>query len=275
LRRPWVAVASTRLAAGRVTGWTDSAEAVPSEYLAALRRAGLSPATIGPDPRPDAAGVGAEGGAAGRDGAAGASGAMGGGVDELLGPWAGLVLCGGPDVDPARYGEEPHPAVYGVDPGRDAFEVGLVLAAQARRLPVLGICRGIQVINVAWGGTLLQHVPDRAGAVPHGVPAGAGIRVTHPVDVVAGSRLSAALGHATRIESCVSVHHQAVARLAEGLVVTARSADGLIEAAEPADPSAWCVAVQWHPERSAAVDPAQQAIFDGFADAARAQVASW
>jgi putative glutamine amidotransferase len=244
-------VASTPLVAGRVAGWSDSAEAVPTQYLAALRRAGTHPAAIG-----------------GTDAFALSE------VDALLRPWAGLLLCGGADVDPACYGEAPHPSVYGVDRGRDELELALVRAALDRHLPVLAICRGIQVLNVALGGTLVQHLPDHGGLIAHGVPAGTPSRVTHPVEVTPGSRLSISLGEASRIDSCVSIHHQAIGRLAPGLVVTARSSDGLVEAAESASTAGWCVAVQWHPERSAAVDPAQQAIFDGFAEAARRYAAT-
>jgi putative glutamine amidotransferase len=244
-----VAVAPACLPAGRVSGWTDSAEAVSSDYLDGLRRAGLRPAVTGPAP------------SAGSDG------------DDILGPWAGLVLCGGPDVDPQRYREETHPAVYGVDDRRDAHEVGLVRAALDAGRPVLAICRGLQVLNVALGGTLVQHLPDLPRLIAHGVPVGAGEPAVHPVEVTAGSRLAAAVD-STRIDACVSIHHQAVDSVADGLVVTARSRDGVVEALEPTDPGTWCLAVQWHPERSAARDGAQQAIFGAFADAVRRSVGS-
>jgi putative glutamine amidotransferase len=239
---PWVAVAPTRLAPGRVAGWTDSAEGVPTEYLAGLRRAGAVPVVVG-----DPGGVAA---------------------DVLLAPWSGLLLCGGADVDPHTYGQVPDPTVYGVDRQRDDFELALARAAWDTGLPVLAVCRGIQVLNVALGGTLVQHLPARGGPLAHGVPVGDGEPAVHPVDVAAGSRLAAAVG-ATRIERCISIHHQAVDVVADGLVVTARSADGVVEAVEPGPEGGWCVAVQWHPERSAAVDPAQQAVFDGFVAACR------
>ncbi len=249
-----MAVAASRLAPGRVSSWTDGAEAVPSSYLRHLRRAGVEPAMIGPADE----GPGQE---------------APGGDTVVSGPWAGLVLCGGADVDPSLYGAEPDPAVYGVDAVRDHFEITLVRAALAAHLPVLAICRGLQVLNVALGGTLTQHLPDRPDTIAHGVPVGSGAPATHPVAVVPRSRLSAAVGGADRIETCVSIHHQAIDHLAGGLLVSARSRDGLVEAVEPIDQAGWCVAVQWHPERSAVSDPVQQAIFDAFAEAASRHVA--
>jgi putative glutamine amidotransferase len=169
-----------------------------------------------------------------------------------------LVLAGGGDLDPATYGAKAHPEVSGVDAERDAAELALARAALERRLPVLGICRGMQVLNVARGGSLHQHLPELAGdgSLDHGT----GRDLAHPVSARAGSALAAACG--SRIEACVSHHHQAVDRLGEGLVPVAWSEDGLVEALEGTDPAAFVLAVQWHPERSAADDPAQQAVFD-------------
>jgi putative glutamine amidotransferase len=244
LARPLLAVAPVRLAPGRITGWADSGEAAGGAYLSGLRRAGGLPAVVGGPLDADPA--------------------------EILAPFAGLVLLGGSDVDPNRYGEAPHPATYGVDPERDRFEIGLALQARATGLPLLAVCRGLQILNVALGGTLHQHLPDVPGARTHGVPVGAGEPALHPVDVIEGSRLAKVQSAGGRLDSCVSIHHQAVAEVAPGLIVTARSPDGVIEALEPEDAgSGWCLAVQWHPERSAATDPAQQAIFDALVDAAR------
>jgi putative glutamine amidotransferase len=172
-----------------------------------------------------------------------------------------LLLTGGADVDPARYGQPRHPETYGVSAVRDGFEEALVRAAIERRMPVLAICRGIQVLNVALGGTLVQHLPD-VTPQPHrpGTP--------HPVTVVPGSRLHAALG-VDRADG-LSSHHQAVDRLGAGLVVTARADDGTVEAVELTG-DAWVVAVQWHPEDTAAGDPAQQRVFDAFVE----QAATW
>ena len=242
--RPVVAVAPARLAAGRIASWTDSGEAAGVAYLSGLRRAGAMPAVVGGPLDVDPA--------------------------EILQPFAGLVLLGGSDVDPRHYGQEPHAETYGVDPERDAFELGLARQAVEAGTPLLAICRGLQVLNVALGGSLHQHVADLAGCGTHGVPIGSGDPALHPVGVEPGSRLAAVEAAGGRLDRCVSIHHQAVARLGAGLVVTARSPDGLIEAVEtPATSPGWCLALQWHPERSAATDPAQQAIFDAFVAAAR------
>lgn len=158
----------------------------------------------------------------------------------------GLVLTGGEDVDPAHYGHERHPALGDVDPLRDAFEIGIFREARARRLPVLAICRGIQLVNVALGGTLWQDLPtDKPDALEHRAPTDRDVR-SHLVEITPGSRLAATLG-TTRCE-VNSFHHQSIRDLAPGLVVTATAPDGEIEGIEspPGDP--WLLAVQWHPE---------------------------
>jgi putative glutamine amidotransferase len=149
-----------------------------------------------------------------------------------------------------------HPALYGVDPERDEFEVALVLAADRLGMPTLAICRGLQVMNVAFGGTLHQHLPDLHALEGHGLPNGASS--VHEVKVSESSRLAGATRSA--VLRCSSSHHQGLHRLAEGLDAVAWSRDGLVEAAER--PSGWMVGVQWHPEATAAKDPAQQALFD-------------
>ena len=168
----------------------------------------------------------------------------------------GVLLTGGGDIDPARYGEAPAPETYGVDPEADTFELGLVHAARSSGLPLLGICRGLQVLNVALGGTLVQHIGGRPGLEDHGRP-GAG-EVVHPVSISAGSRLADALGGIEVMGSCH--HHQAVAQVGRGLRVTARTRDGIVEGLE-LEGEPWVVAVQWHPEDTAAADPAQQRLF--------------
>jgi len=169
----------------------------------------------------------------------------------------GLVLTGGEDVAPARYGAAPHPRLGDVDPVRDAAELALIAAARARGLPILAICRGIQILNVALGGTLYQDLDsERPGPVPHNDETG-----RHPVHVEAGSLLERTLG--TRSASVNSRHHQAIRDLAPGLKAVAWADDGLIEGAEPSDAKEpWMVAVQWHPE-----DLTERALFDGFARA--------
>jgi putative glutamine amidotransferase len=170
----------------------------------------------------------------------------------------GLVLSGGEDVDPARYGARPHPKLGETDGSRDALELGLIAAARARRLPILAICRGIQILNVALGGTLYQDLPsERRGAIDH-----ADTRSRHAVRVEPGSLLHRTL--ATLEASVNSRHHQAIRDLAPSLVATAWAPDGLIEAAEPRDGEPWTLAVQWHPE-----DDVEGALFRGFAEAVR------
>jgi putative glutamine amidotransferase len=173
------------------------------------------------------------------------------GIDEVIGRLDGLVLSGGGDIDPARYGAARDPRCGPAHPDRDDAELALLQAALDQRLPVLGICRGLQVMNVALGGTLHQHLPDLVGGDVHSPdPGGYG---THEVSVAPGSRLASIL-HRTDLTDHLPVlvpthHHQAVDRLGEGLVATAWATDGIIEAAE-LDPARhpFAVAVQWHPE---------------------------
>ena len=157
-----------------------------------------------------------------------------------------LVLTGGEDVDPARYSERPSRTLDAVDRSRDAFEIALFHTARERGMPVLGICRGIQVINVAMGGTLWQDLPsERPGSVSHD-PGGARDARTHPVHLTPGSRVADALGTAALMPN--SFHHQGIRDLAPGLVASGWAADGLIEAVETEGDDGWLLAVQWHPE---------------------------
>lgn len=162
---------------------------------------------------------------------------------DVAGALDGLVLAGGGDVEPSRYGEAPAAEVAGVEPRRDDFELALVGAATARDLPILGICRGLQLVNVARGGTLLQHIPAVTGTVHRlDVP---DVDQLHPVSVVPGAGLTTLLGTAPFAVN--SLHHQAVDTLGAGLVVAARSLDGVVEALV-ADDGTRLVGVQWHPE---------------------------
>ncbi|HEX5385072.1 MAG TPA: gamma-glutamyl-gamma-aminobutyrate hydrolase family protein [Gemmatimonadales bacterium] len=162
----------------------------------------------------------------------------------------GLLLTGGEDIDPSYYRAAASPHLETVDAERDRFELALFAAAHARRLPILGICRGIQLVNVALGGTLWQDLPtERPGPVAHDgasrtPPAPRDARI-HAVRLAAGSRAARALG-TERLE-VNSLHHQAVRYLAPGLVATGWSDDGIVEAVESAD-EPWLLAVQWHPE---------------------------
>ena len=158
----------------------------------------------------------------------------------------GLVLTGGEDMDPAWYHAEPHPKANPPSRERDLFELALFAAARQREVPILGICRGIQVVNVALGGTLWQDLPsERPGEVDH-YPQAARSERTHMVRLQPGSRTASALG-ATEIR-VNSFHHQAIRELAPDLVATGWAEDGLIEAVESAPGQPWLLAVQWHPE---------------------------
>ncbi|TAM93650.1 MAG: gamma-glutamyl-gamma-aminobutyrate hydrolase family protein [Jatrophihabitans sp.] len=161
---------------------------------------------------------------------------------RLLSRLDGLVLAGGADVEPARYRARPHPAVQAPRRDRDGAELALVAQAVAADLPVLGICRGMQVLAVAAGGTLEQHVPDRVGSDRHApAPGGYG---EHDVRVEPGSRLGAILGGSARVPT---YHHQAVAQHPGYTAVAWDVVDGTLEAMEAPD-ARWRVAVQWHPE---------------------------
>jgi putative glutamine amidotransferase len=169
----------------------------------------------------------------------------------------GIVMTGGPDVDPALYGGKSHPQVYGVDPERDACELRLARAIVELDKPALFICRGMQVLNVALGGKLVEHVPDEFGTgVSH---RGNEVYEHHDVTIEPRSRLAKIVG-ATKM-STPSWHHQAVRAPAGGFVVAAKSTDGVIEAMEHPDHEA-LIAVQWHPEHTAGKDPRQRAIFE-------------
>jgi putative glutamine amidotransferase len=177
----------------------------------------------------------------------------------------GILFTGGGDVDPARYGESPHPSVAGIDEGRDTYELELARAALAADAPVLAICRGLQVLNVAAGGTLIQDIPSEvSGALDHSVKIPL-FGIAHDVWVVRSSRLAGLMREELGSGDTLAVnsrHHQSVRVLAAGLDVTATAPDGVIEAFErPA--SRFCVAVQWHPEnfwRSGEFRP----LFEGF-----------
>ena len=179
-------------------------------------------------------------------------------VDPWLERIQGLVLIGGGDIDPSRYGAAFHETIYNLDDDRDACELALAERALERQMPTLAICRGMQVVNVVLGGTLHRHLPDVFGdKVTHRLPPRETVR--HPVDIAADAHIVQAVGR-TRIMT-VSWHHQAVERLGEGLRPVAWAEDGVVEAVELAGNPA-LLAVQWHPELSAAEDPAQQGLFN-------------
>ena len=164
------------------------------------------------------------------------------GVEEVLDAVDGLVFSGGSDLDPDLYGQERHPETNGVVPARDTAELTLLTAALERDLPVLAICRGVQILNVARGGDLEQHLPDHVGHERHKeVP---GVFSDHEVEIEPGTRLSGVLGDRVAIKSH---HHQGLARLGEGLRPSARDEDGWVEALEVSD-RRFAVGVLWHPE---------------------------
>jgi putative glutamine amidotransferase len=244
--RPLIAVVAYHLDGTRVARWPEGGYGVPALYVDALRRAGARTAIVAP----------------GEEGA----------PEEILEPFDGLLLVGGGDIDPARYGGTSNAHVYGVEPDRDEAEIALLQAAEGIALPTLCICRGIQVMNVAYGGTLLGHLPDVPDLHVHGVPLD-GSQTIHDVIVEPGSRLSA-VTKSERVAS-LSHHHQGIDRVGDGLVVTGRTEDGLVEAIERVvpdqeDPHApWILGVQWHPEETAERDPFQQSLFDALSRLAR------
>jgi putative glutamine amidotransferase len=180
------------------------------------------------------------------------------GIEPLLGQLAGVCLSGGPDLDPAAYGAAPDPRLGPTWPDLDAYELAVARRADALGVPLLAICRGMQTLNVARGGTLHQHVDGHRQAVPCEQPA-------HAVDVAPESRLRALAG-APRIE-VNSFHHQAIAETGRGLRPVAWAADGLVEAVESAG-ARFVLGVQWHAEGLIA-RPEQRALFGAFVDAAR------
>ena len=172
----------------------------------------------------------------------------------------GLVLPGGGDIDPALYGQEPHPQTHAVSRHRDAFEANLLEAALERDLPVLAICRGMQLLNVVLGGTLEQHLADRAGRLDH-YRDRPRAEHAHGVNIEPGSLLEEIFG-ATRIQ-VNSHHHQGLERVASTLEQVAWSEDGVLEGVVARNQT-WTVGVQWHPEVMAPVEARQARIFEAF-----------
>ncbi|MFN3284842.1 MAG: gamma-glutamyl-gamma-aminobutyrate hydrolase family protein [bacterium] len=209
---------------------------LPAAYVDAVRRAGGVPLLLPPgEERPE----------------------------RVLEVVDGLILAGGGDIDPASYGGQSHPTLYLVDPERDRFELHLARAVVDRSVPVLGICRGSQVLNVAWGGDLVPHLPeDEDATVRHRLPPR--IPTDHPVRVDPGSRLAGILGEPE--VSVRSWHHQAVRRVAPGWRAVAWAPDGTVEAVEWQQ-DAWAVGVQWHPELSLD-SPVHRRLFEALVQAA-------
>jgi putative glutamine amidotransferase len=191
-------------------------------------------------------------------------------IGSLLDRLDGICLSGGPDLDPDNYGASPHPELGPTEPDLDRFELEVARRADAREIPILAICRGTQALNVARGGTLIQHLPAVSEAIAHRQP-NPGNETSHAIEIEAGSRLAAALGDdEVRVRDELDVnsfHHQAIERLGEGLKITARAPDGTPEAIE--DPSRpFLIGVQWHAE-TLVHRPYEAALFRHFVEASR------
>jgi putative glutamine amidotransferase len=185
-------------------------------------------------------------------------------IEPLLDRLDGICLSGGPDLDPRTYEAEPHPELGPIEPDLDRFELAVAARADAREMPILAICRGTQALNVVRGGTLHQHLPDRSTAISHRQRE-PGDRPSHPVSIDRDSRLAGVI-RASDLD-VNSFHHQAIDRLGEGLLVTARAPDGTIEAIE--DPRRdFLIGVQWHAE-TLVHRPYEEALFHRFVEACR------
>jgi putative glutamine amidotransferase len=235
-RRPVIGMAAA-VEQVRWGAWDEIATLVPATYAAAVQRAGGMALSLPPDDELTEQ------------------------PDELLDLVDGLLLAGGSDIDPAAYGADPAAEIERVYPQRDRFELALARRALERDMPVLGICRGMQLLNVALGGTLVQHMPE---ADTHRVMPGA--YADHDVELEPGSLAARAAG----VRQCEvkSHHHQAVDRLGDGLVVSGRAAhDGLVEAVEAPD-HRYVLGVLWHPEENE-----ESPVIATLVDAARSRAA--
>jgi putative glutamine amidotransferase len=238
--RPRIGICAA-LERARWTVWDQEAFLLDRSYVDAIQAAGGLALMLPPDPQAESD------------------------PDELLDLLDGLILAGGADIDPATYGEEPHAATAGTRRLRDDFEIALARRALERDIPLLGICRGMQLMNVARGGTLIQHLPDDFGHEDHRRVPGSFDGADHDVRLANGSLAARSAGevdHATK-----SHHHQGVGTLGEGLVATGWSTlDELPEAIE--DPARrYALGVQWHPE----ADPTSQLIASLVREAAAAR----
>jgi putative glutamine amidotransferase len=241
---PLIAVAGRTGAPSRVS--RDEVAFAGKRYLNSILRAGGEPVVIAPQhfPADDAS--------------------------ELMSRFDALLLMGGPDVDPSLYGQTASGHVYGVSPMQDRFESTLLKAAIANEIPVLAVCRGMQLANVVLGGTLVQHLADLpnaehlVGHAPGEFPVGAEY-VLHDIELSSDSWLARAVG--TDRISGASFHHQGIDAMAPGFRAVGYASDGLLEAIEHERER--IIGVQWHPEDTSADDPRQQAIYDGFVKLAR------
>ena len=223
---------TTYLTLARFGVWEDDAALIPAAYVRAVEAAGGRALLVPPSME---------------------------GIDETLDALDGLLFSGGSDLDPEIYGQETHAETNGVVPERDRAEIALLQAALERDMPVLAVCRGSQVLNVARGGDLVQHLPEVVGDEKHKHTPGA--FADHDVDLVSGTRVQQILGDHAPVKSH---HHQGYGQLGEGLREAARADDGTIEALE--DPSLrFAVGVLWHPEAGE-----DFALFEALVEEARA-----
>ncbi|HEY1369400.1 MAG TPA: gamma-glutamyl-gamma-aminobutyrate hydrolase family protein [Gaiellaceae bacterium] len=230
MSRPVIGI-TTYLTTARWSWWEAEAALIPASYVSAVERAGGRALLVPPAEEA---------------------------VDDTLDALDGLILSGGSDLDPALYGAEAHPETIGVVPERDRAELALLQAALSREMPVLAICRGSQVLNVAMGGNIIQHLPDVVGDEKHKHTPG--VFADHDVDVRPDTRLAAILGDRAPVKSH---HHQGFDRLGDGLRESARADDGTIEAVE--DPERqFTLGVLWHPEEGE-----DAALFEALVDEAR------
>ena len=212
--RPLVGI-TTYLTRASFGAWEEDSALVPADYVRAIERAGGRALLVPPS---------------------------GDGVEETLDALDGVIFSGGSDLDPAIYGQDAHPETTGVVPERDEAELALLSAALARDMPVLAVCRGSQVLNVALGGDLVQHLPEVVGDEKHKHTPGQ--YADHDVDVLPETRLESLLGDRAPVKSH---HHQGFGRLGSGLREAARAEDGTVEALE--DPARrFALGVLWHPE---------------------------
>ncbi|MGH3059978.1 MAG: gamma-glutamyl-gamma-aminobutyrate hydrolase family protein [Gaiellaceae bacterium] len=211
--------------------WDAPAALIPLAYVSAIERAGGRPLLVPPSED---------------------------GIDETLAVLDGLLFSGGSDIDPDTYGAEAHPETNGVRPERDQAELALLEAALARDMPVLAVCRGSQVLNVALGGDLVQHLPEVVGHEQHKHTPG--VFADHDVEVLPGTKLQALVGDHAPVKSH---HHQGYGRIGDGLRAAARAEDGTVEAIE--DPERrFALGVLWHPEEGE-----DAALFEALVDEAR------
>jgi putative glutamine amidotransferase len=214
MSRPVIGI-TTYLTPARFGVWEEEAALIPAAYVNAIEAAGGRPLLVPPSTEA---------------------------IEETLGRLDGLLFSGGSDLDPELYGQEAHPETNGIVPERDRAEIALLRAALERDMPVLAVCRGSQVLNVALGGDLVQHLPEIVGDEKHKHTAGA--FADHDVDLVTGTRVQEILGDHAPVKSH---HHQGYGKIGEGLREAAKAEDGTIEALE--DPARrFAMGVLWHPE---------------------------